>query len=223
MRYGKECPLSPFDSGALGSLGTWRLSRAAFPCYLHPIAKGSSDILAQAAKDTGVADRGHDSCEVEIDMDQVAEAVARQGDRPAFYVAEQSQQRKFNCTACGEFNDIRGRFGYCSVCGTRNDLDEFLIQVRSIRDRLNTEEAPPEDCLRDAASAFGSFATQVAKQLFERVPMTPRRQGLLAGMGFYNIRAAASNLCSWRHRHPCAYSGSRMEACGREVSSPARL
>ena len=60
---------------------------------------------------------------IEIDMDAVADATAAaQEDRPAFYVSDESQQRKFTCKACEEYNDIIGRFGYCSRCGTRSDL-----------------------------------------------------------------------------------------------------
>lgn len=48
--------------------------------------------------------------EVVIDMDAVADAVGKEGDKPAFYVSEQSQQRKFTCGACEEFNDIFREF-----------------------------------------------------------------------------------------------------------------
>lgn len=30
-------------------------------------------------------------------------------ERPSFYVSEQSQQRKFTCLECNEFNDILGQ------------------------------------------------------------------------------------------------------------------
>jgi hypothetical protein len=60
-----------------------------------------------------------------IDMDAVAHAAGKDVVKPPFYYAEQSQQKQFNCSACGEFNDILGRFSYCSVCGTRNNLSEF--------------------------------------------------------------------------------------------------
>jgi hypothetical protein len=44
---------------------------------------------------------------------------------PPFYYSEERQQKPFHCSACGGFNDILGKFGYCTVCGTRNDLEEF--------------------------------------------------------------------------------------------------
>ncbi|MFC1537053.1 hypothetical protein ACFL48_04500, partial [Pseudomonadota bacterium] len=85
----------------------------------------------------GALDSGDDT-EVVIDMDRVADAVGAESDKPSFYVSEQSQQKKFSCKSCGEFNDILGRFGYCSLCGTRNDLADFEDHtVPSIRERLN--------------------------------------------------------------------------------------
>ena len=44
--------------------------------------------------------------EVVIDMDAVADAAGKEGEKPSFYVSEQSQQRKFTCGTCEEFNDI---------------------------------------------------------------------------------------------------------------------
>lgn len=107
--------------------------------------------------------------EVMIDMDAVADAVGTDGEIPSFYVSEESQQRKFTCGACEEFNDILGRFGYCSLCGTRNDLADFEEQVIPIiRERLNAGTAP-EDCVRDTVVAFDSFTAQIARQLADLV------------------------------------------------------
>jgi len=59
-----------------------------------------------------------------IDMDAVADAARKDVEKPPFYYAEETQQNRFTCSSCGEFNDILGRFAYCCVCGTRNDLQE---------------------------------------------------------------------------------------------------
>src|SRR5262249_34289518 len=61
-----------------------------------------------------------------IDMDPVADQVAaKPTERPKFYYAEQSQQHRYTCDACGAEDDILGRYAYCSSCGTRNDLQEL--------------------------------------------------------------------------------------------------
>jgi hypothetical protein len=134
---------------------------------------------------------------VEIDMDAVADAVGKEGEKPAFYVSEKSQQRKFVCSACGEFNDILGRFGFCSLCGTRNDLAEFEEQaIPHIRDRLNTAISP-EDCVRDAVAAFDSQMAQIAKSLAKMVPMTKRRKSRLLKHKFHDPEEVGITFKTW--------------------------
>jgi len=130
-------------------------------------------------------------------MDAVADAAGKKGERPAFYVSEQSQQRKFNCTACDEFNDILGRFGYCAACGTRNDLANFeKTIVPAIRDQLNGGTTP-EDCLRNGISAFDSVVAQLAKELVRFVPMTKHRSARLEGQRFHNPAELRSVMSDW--------------------------
>jgi hypothetical protein len=145
-----------------------------------------------------------DDGETVIDMDAVADAIGQEGDKPAFYVSEESQQRKFTCVACEEFNDILGRFGYCSSCGTRNDLAEFEGQtVPAIRDRLNAS-AVPEDCVRDAVASFDSFTAQYAKQLAELVPVTERRKRRLVEQSFHDLREVSTTFNDWFDIDLCA-------------------
>ncbi len=149
--------------------------------------------------------------EVVIDMDAVADATGKEGKKPAFYVSEQSQQRKFTCGSCEEFNDILGRFGYCSLCGTRNDLADFESQtVPTIRERLNAGNAP-EDCVRDAVASFDSFMSQVAKQLVALVPMTERRKKRLLKQRFHNLEEIRSTFKSWFDINVCG--GMKDEEC----------
>ncbi len=84
--------------------------------------------------------------DVLIDMDAVAAAAGKDGPKPPFYVAEQSQQHKFRCSACGEFNDVLGRFAYCSSCATRNDLQAFS------RERCTRHSREPEGWTRASRS-----------------------------------------------------------------------
>jgi hypothetical protein len=135
--------------------------------------------------------------EVIINMDEVADAVGKESEKPAFYVSEQSQQRKFTCSACGEFNDILGRFGYCSRCGMRNDITDFEdITVTAIRERLNAGNVP-EDCVRDAVAAFDAFVAQYAKQLAEMVPLTDRRKNRLVKQRFHNLEELRETFKTW--------------------------
>lgn len=59
--------------------------------------------------------------EIVIDMDAVIEQGQNQT-RPDFYYAAETQQTRYKCEKCFEFNDIRGRYGYCASCGWRNNI-----------------------------------------------------------------------------------------------------
>ncbi|MEK6762735.1 MAG: hypothetical protein AABY96_08475 [Nitrospirota bacterium] len=148
---------------------------------------------------------------VVLDMDEVADAVGKEGEKPSFYISEKSQQNKFTCESCEEFNDILGRFGFCSLCGTRNDLSIFERQtVPGVRDRLKTG-APPEDCLRDGVSAFDSFIAQYAKQLSFWVKMTQRRKDRLRSHSFHNLAELRETFQNWFDINVC--SGMRDDEC----------
>jgi hypothetical protein len=140
-----------------------------------------------------------------IDMDAVADAVGKEAEKPPFYYVEVSQQNKFVCNQCGSFNDILGRFGYCSRCVTRNNFQELeTITVQKLRDQINSGR-PYEDCARDAVPAFNSFAGQYARQLVQRVPLTPARKSLFEGIRFSEVtrrvaRALAINLLPARQK-----------------------
>jgi len=141
---------------------------------------------------------------VVLDMDEVADAVGKEGKKPSFYISEKSQQNKFTCVSCEEFNDILGRFGFCSLCGTRNDLYIFERQtVPAVRDRLKTG-APPEDCLRDGVSAFDSFVAQYAKQLSFWVKMTERRKARLRSHSFHNLTELRETFQNWFDIEVCS-------------------
>jgi len=136
-----------------------------------------------------------------IDMDPVIDQVAtKPTERPRFYYTEQSQQNRYTCDACGAEDDVLGRYGYCSSCGTRNDLQELTRDIKAIeaeaRERHNTRE-PLERAVVDAVRAFDSAARQYAKQLAERVPMKPERREALDGFLFHNLKKAEAVLEPW--------------------------
>jgi hypothetical protein len=135
--------------------------------------------------------------EAVIDMDEVADAVGKEGEKPDFYVSEVSQQCKFVCEACEEFNDILGRFGYCSLCGTRNDLYDFLNNsVPSIRNRLNGG-GRPEDAIRDAVASFETMVGQFAKQLAELATLSAARRSRLKNQRFHNLAEVIKTFSDW--------------------------
>lgn len=138
-----------------------------------------------------------------IDMDAVAQATVKEGQKPAFYVSEESQQCKFTCAACEEDSDILGRFGYCPLCGTRNDWADFQNKAMpAIRGRVNANETP-EDCVKAAVSIFDSFVGQYAKQLTELIPMTAGRKNRLKKQRFHDVEDLRKTLKDWFDIDPC--------------------
>jgi len=134
-----------------------------------------------------------------IDMDQIADQVAKTNERPSFYYTEETQQNHYTCTACGGADDILGRYGYCSCCGTRNDLQELTLTIDTIntkiRERIKPGE-PLETAVPEAVGAFDSVARQYAKQLAKWMPMKPERRTSLEGALFHNLKKA-EDLKAW--------------------------
>ena len=128
-----------------------------------------------------------------VDMDVVADAVGQTAEKPAFYYAEESQQNKFTCKQCGSVSDILGRFAYCLVCRTRNDLQELSDKtIPELRNRINAGGAH-ESCVKDA-SEFDSYVGVLTKQILQYVHMTTSRKNRLDNRRFHNLAGVASDL-----------------------------
>lgn len=113
---------------------------------------------------------------------------------PEFFV-EKSRQTKFSCAACGNHNDILGRYGYCSSCGTRNDVSMFEMDIDAIRSALNGGGSPTT-ALKEAVDAFDTVGRNYARQLLGQVPMTPARRAKWERANFAQLSDVASDLKS---------------------------
>jgi hypothetical protein len=192
-KYGRECP-------ACG--GYWRCDLGQFCPYcgfqgavIEFMTQGQRSYVQQWCSKMNEALRTDAGGEYVIDMDAVADAAdAALTEKPAFYYAKQSQQNKYNCTACNSFNDILGTFGYCTECGTRNDLSIFLEKkIPELRHRIRSG-GPYETCVKEAVAAFDSFVGQYVDQLVKRVPMTPGRKTRLQKGRFHNFQTVETDL-----------------------------
>lgn len=125
-----------------------------------------------------------------IDIDRIADEISKGADRPAFYYAEETQQRRFTCTGCGDESDITGYYGYCSCCGTRSELALFEAQMEAYREQLRADKKAAS-ALCDLVSAFDSAFRQYARQLIAKVPMTTARKNRLDRLSFHNVAACA--------------------------------
>lgn len=129
-----------------------------------------------------------------IDMDQVADAVGKEEDlKPKFFYAEETQQNQYTCSACSDVNDILGRYGYYSTCGTHNGLSELEKDILKIKEKVNGGQQH-ETFVKEAIFAFDSYARQIAKQLANRIPMTPERRKEWSNKLFHNLKLRAVEL-----------------------------
>jgi hypothetical protein len=131
--------------------------------------------------------------EIVLDMDAViiAEEGAR---RPEFYYAAEAQQTQFTCDKCGEFNDIRGVFGYCAACSWRNNLLTLSTSFARMRDGLNGGQATAIDTVRSAVSEFDACCRNLVTQLAKRVPMKRGRRAEIERLVFHDIDNPAISI-----------------------------
>ena len=127
--------------------------------------------------------------EIIIDMDEAADRESTEP-KPDFYYSEQAQQTEFKCTKCGDYNDIRGRFGYCSSCGWKNNREDLKGKLEGIRDRLNANGISAANAIREAVSEFDACCRDFALQVRNRIPMKPARKTALE-RSFHDIQGSA--------------------------------
>jgi len=133
------------------------------------------------------------SKEIELDMNALADQVEGKP-RPDFYYGSTTQQTQFKCTECGQFNDIRGRYGYCASCGWRNNAASLRASLDEKREKLNAGALTPSEVVKQAVSEFDSCARSFVEQLAARTPMKPARRQQLQDLLFHGLRAPAELL-----------------------------
>lgn len=127
-----------------------------------------------------------------IDLDEIDDQVRNGGSpKPGFYHSEISQQNKFACRACKARHDILGRFGFCSCCGARNDLQMLQQEIAAIRKRINSSGSY-SNFVKDAISAFDTMGRNYAQILRKKIPMTPARKARLEKLSFHNLETFAA-------------------------------
>ncbi len=130
-----------------------------------------------------------------IDMDAIADEIQKGAEVPAFYYVEESQQSRFTCDVCRTANDILGKFGYCSCCGYRNNLQLLTQELESIHVRLRDGDDVGE-CVRQIVSNFDSCGQDYVSQLVAQVPMTRARQNRASKIVFHDYARILDDLKS---------------------------
>lgn len=191
--FGRQCPACKgyWRSGSSASICPYCASEGKIHELLTTAQRNYVSqycaLLSQALEDE--KDGEHN-----IDMDAVSDATGKDANHPPFYYSETRQQNQVTCHECGQVDDILGKYGFCSMCGTRNDLQILETEtIIRLRDRINTG-GPYEDCVKDAVAIFDSFVGQYAKQLVSLIPLTPARKNRIKNRRFHNLGVSASEL-----------------------------
>lgn len=194
--YGHQCPNCKGYWRSKGAPSRWLMTCAycGLRAECHSFLTEGQRKYTSACVDLALKamESDHDGEHV-IDMDQVADAVGKEGPKTEFYYAEETQQNLYNCSACNDVNDILGRYGYCSTCGTNNGLGELEREALHIKEKINAGQEY-EACVKDAVSSFDSYARQIAKQLATRIPMTPNRRKEWEAKLFHNLKWRVEEL-----------------------------
>ena len=194
--FGHQCPRCKGYWRSRGAPSHWQMTcpYCGLRSECHSFLTEGQMKYTSACVDLALkAMQSDDDGEHVIDMHQVADAVGKEGPKPEFYYAEETQQNLYTCSACNDVIDILGRYGYCSTCGTHNGLGELENEILRIKEKI-TAGQQLEACVKDAVSAFDSFARQLAKQMASRIPMTPNRRKEWESKLFHNLKLRAEEI-----------------------------
>jgi hypothetical protein len=113
--------------------------------------------------------------------------------KPDFYHPGVTQQTRYICEQCKTENDIRGRFGYCTSCGLRNNVAALRSQIDLIRSDLNDGRTAPDESVKKIVSGFDACCRDFVAQL-ATLPMRDRRRRELQQLLFHAIDTPAEAL-----------------------------
>lgn len=130
--------------------------------------------------------------EIVIDMDAIAHGGADEP-KPEFYYTSETQQTRYKCDHCGDFNDIRGRFGYCASCGWRNNTQSLKASFEALREKLNSGHDGPIETVKSVVSEFDACCRDIAGQIATRIPMKAGRKAELQRLLFHDLESATIN------------------------------
>ena len=158
------------------------------------LTAGQKALVAKVCEHFNRAVNEFEDGEHHIDVDAVADEVAAGAERPKFYYAETTQQSRFDCRVCGAFNDILGKYGFCSCCGTRNNLALLADELDGLTSDLENGRAP-EDALRDAVSKFDACGRDYVNALCDNAKLTDKqRKQARRSLRFHDMDRAAADL-----------------------------
>ena len=187
--FGHECPNCGkyWRSGTLVRVCPYCRAQGEASDFLTPAHLAYIRHYARTLFNGVKATQPGQSNQVTIDMDAIVDGAVVP--KPEFYHPGTSQQTRFKCVRCQVDNDIRGRYGFCSRCGWRNNLTDLQTQIDIVRADMNAGRLAPEEAVKKIVSVFDACCRDWAAQL-AALPMRPRRRKELLETLFHGIDAA---------------------------------
>ena len=181
--FASYCPYcrSAFSPEQCLSVAQIRYSQHYIEAFLEHYQKAFSDLSVG------------EKVQIDLDMDVFADRIGNPDDRFSYF-SEESQQNRFQCGSCSTTVDIIGRFGYCSMCRRRNQLDYVNGEIASLRSSMNDNSAPPETVLCKSVSMFDAFFRQYTGELVKHVPLSARRKGLFGSRSYHSFGSTCSDI-----------------------------
>jgi hypothetical protein len=173
--YPLTCPYCGLRTNAYRFLTPAQLTYVSY--YIDTLLEGLDAAMAPNAQR-----------EIIIDMDAIADKSTDQP-RPEYYYTSESQQTRYKCSHCNEFNDIRGRYGYCASCAWRNNAESLKASFATLREKLNNAQVNPAETVKSAVSEFDACCRDLTAQLAKRIPMKSGRKKELDRMLFHDMES----------------------------------
>lgn len=197
QNFGHECPRCKgyWRSPAVPHLWNPKCPYCGLSTGSHNfLTEGQRRFVKKCCQQVLEALEAEEDGEYVIDMDAIADEIQKGAKPPAFYYAEKTQQQKFKCSLCGIFNDILGKYGYCSSCGYRNNLDLFADDLKNLKSRLEEGTISPREFVKNVVSDLDSAGSDYMEELIRHVPMAPTRRKKTKRIKFHDFEKLPENL-----------------------------
>src|SRR5262249_20327412 len=152
--FGHECPHCGkyWRSGTLVRVCSYCGRHGEAFQFLTPAHLAYVRHYARTLVDGMAATQPGQSNQVTIDMDAIVDGAVVP--KPEFYHPGPSQQTQLQCVRRQADDDMRGRCGFWSRCGWRNNLADLQAQIEIVGGDMNAGRFAPEEAVKKIVSVF---------------------------------------------------------------------
>lgn len=108
-----------------------------------------------------------------ISLDDLAKKANRVSTVKAY--GHKSLQTEFTCEYCGQYTDLIGRFGFCSLCRRRNNFQYLNEKFILLQSKVSSDKVSVEEALKQAIDLFDACAKDLLNTLLNTVKCPTKR------------------------------------------------